>query len=400
MTDITTTLGLPGPEHCAGCSACVATCPRHALALHADTEGFLQPQVEIDLCIRCGRCAAACPVQHPLPARQPRSVWAAQATDEHIRATSSSGGIFFLLARQVLSQGGSVFGAAFVDTPVPWSVRHVEVTDEAHLSALQGSKYVQSDLGDSFAILRERLQSGRRVLFVGTPCQTAGLTAFLRACAGSAYNDWRDRLLLVSVICHAAPSPRAWQAYLSEEASQSPISNISFRDKSNGWKHYQLKVSHGGGSPSAAASQEHPFLRAFLSELCNRRSCAHCASRCLRTEDDLMLGDYWSVASRFPDFDDDRGSSLVLVNSPRGEQAWEALVPHLRRRISTWEHAQAVNPALIRSTLYGPKRSRFFRRLHRTSAFTQLVTALLQPAIGVRLKVHLARLRNRILHQP
>ena len=394
-------IGLPGRDRCTGCGACAAVCPRAALAMHPDDEGFMQPSVDMAACVRCGLCASTCPVNHPFPMREPVSVWAAQSRDANEREASSSGGIFSLLARSVLDEGGVVFGAAFVGGETgcahqsvgQWRVCHIEVSDVARLSVLRGSKYVQSDLDNSFQLVCERLRSGRRVLFAGTPCQTAGLSASLRVLLGAEFEALRERLLLVSVICHAAPSPRAWLAYLDEEFGKGEVAAVSFRDKGNGWKRYTLKVLRSNGSSSSATCEEHPFLRAFLSELCNRRSCARCKSRSLRTDDDMMLGDYWSVASRFPDLDDDRGTSLVLVNSSRGEEAWRSISPFVRMIASDWGHAQAVNPALVKSTPYGPNRDRFFSNVGRMR-FSRLVESSLQPPWHTRVKCHLARLKN------
>ena len=389
-------LRLPGRELCTGCGACAAACPRHALLMCSDDEGFLYPNVDAELCIRCGRCSAVCPTNHPFPTREPISVWAARAEDEKIRQESSSGGVFTLLAQSMLEDGGVVFGAAFGDGGVGsdrWRVRHVEVTGSDKLGALRGSKYVQSDLGTSFRMVLDRLCAHHRVLFVGTPCQTAGLSAYLKATLNADFQTSRENLLLVSVICHAAPSPLAWESYLEEESEKGEVASVAFRDKTCGWTHYQLKVSRAGGGDTAASAENHPFLRAFLSELCNRRSCAQCACRNLRTDDDLMLGDYWNVASRFLDLDDDRGTSLVLVNSSRGEKAWRKIAARVRVKESDWAHAQAVNPALIKSTPYTCKRDLFFKRVGHVR-FTQLVCSLLQPPWTARMKVKLAHLRN------
>lgn len=192
-------------KDCCGCWACVQRCPKHCITMKEDSEGFLYPEVDQSSCIDCGLCEKVCPVINREEARRPLESLAAINPDEKVRMASSSGGVFTLLATQVLAEGGVVFGARFNDR---WEVVHDVAEDAESLAALRESKYVQSRIGDSFARAERYLKSGRKVLFTGTPCQIAGLRRFLR--------KEYDGLLAVDFICHGVPSPGVFRQYLKE----------------------------------------------------------------------------------------------------------------------------------------------------------------------------------------
>ena len=208
-----------------------------------DGEGFLYPKISSCQCVRCGLCEKVCPSLHRGKDRVPLRVLAVQAKDSTLREASSSGGVFSLLAQRMMEQDGIVFGAAF--DPSDWRVRHIQVESGDELQLLRGSKYVQSEIGDSYQKTSKYLQLGRSVLFSGTPCQVAGLRHFLDT-SGVSYD--RRKLLLVDVVCHGAPSSFAWERYLRcrkkafmlnrQENTKGIISFISFRSKCSGWDRF------------------------------------------------------------------------------------------------------------------------------------------------------------------
>ncbi len=217
---------------CCGCEACVQICPKGCISLNRDSEGFFYPKVDRALCVDCGLCDGVCPVINRSENREPIKTLAAKNRDDQIRANSSSGGIFTLLAQQTIAQGGVVFGAKFNDR---WEVIHDYSETVEGVAAFRGSKYVQSRIGDNFIKVKKFLDSGRRVLFSGTPCQIAGLKNFL----GREY----DNLLTVDFICHGVPSPAVWERYKSEVLRNTPphcqqpnIQHVSFRGKVRGWR--------------------------------------------------------------------------------------------------------------------------------------------------------------------
>lgn len=164
-------------KKCCGCSACAQRCPKHCIKMIEDSEGFLYPKVDGDTCIDCGLCERVCPIQNPGEDRVPLAVYAAKSPNEVIRRQSSSGGIFTILAEQIIDEGGVVFGAAFNDK---WEVEHSYVENKEQLVKFRGSKYVQSKIGESYKDAKSFLKEGRRVLFSGTPCQIAALKKYLQ----------------------------------------------------------------------------------------------------------------------------------------------------------------------------------------------------------------------------
>ena len=374
---------------CSGCAACRAVCPKGAITMVADAEGFLFPRVDAVRCISCGKCRKVCPVLVRGDARTPESVFAVLANDDDLRRASSSGGVFSLLAREIFQKGGLVFGAAWDYEML--SVKMVAAQNEDELAALRGSKYVQADIGDVYIQVARALDDGRQILFSGTPCQIAAL----RRVVGCA----RENLLTVEVVCHAAPSPLAFRKYAETRmraAGGKKISRIFSRSKNCSWKRYAMSLSfHDSDIAYLRFLDEDPFLRGFLSELYNRPSCHACSVRELRSGADLTIADYWSVGETLPDMDDDKGTSLVLVNTERGRAAFDAIRPLCRVRESTFADARRVNPAIVRSPLPHTQRGAFFKAVGRTDDFDSLVARLLRPSFARRLR----RLAGRVLRR-
>ncbi len=392
------------PAHlCTGCTACLAVCPASAIRMDADSEGFSYPRIDDARCTRCGLCVKTCPVLRRPPPRQPLAVYAALSADAALREQSSSGGLFTLLARRILSQDGVVFGAAWGEG---WGVAHVSAADEAGLAALRGSKYAQSDLRDVFRQVRQHLCDGRPVLFSGTPCQLAGLRAFLST-AEPADAPALGSLLGVDLVCYSVPSPRAFDAYRRERETLAgaPAVRISFRDKRDGWHRYALAMSFANGASYRASKADDSFLQGFTKDLFSRPSCHACPFRELRSGADITLGDFWGVAQRHPDFDDDRGTSLLLANTHRGLAFVQAVLslagadaPRWRAE-SDYAAVQTVNWALCRSPEPHRNRAAFFENLERVP-FSRLVRRLLRPSLSRRLRAALRRMRKPPPSQP
>lgn len=317
-------------KDCCGCNSCVQRCPKSCITMHEDEEGFLYPEVDESKCIHCGLCENVCPVIYKAEGRKPIAVYAAKNRNEEIRRQSSSGGVFTALAEEVIKEGGVVFGVRFNEN---WEVVHGYTESLDGLSAFRGSKYVQSRVGDSFLQVESFLKSGRKVLFSGTPCQVAGLHRFLRR--------RYENLLTVDFICHGVPSPGVWREYLKEETARQCggknsvlshpivkegdvlIENISFRDKRLGWKKYSfaltLSVPIGHGEKNTVLLSEslnkNIFLRGFLANLYLRPSCYACPAKSFKSESDLTIGDFWSIERVMPEVWDDKGVSVVFVNT-------------------------------------------------------------------------------------
>lgn len=336
---------------CCGCSACSNICPKQCIVLKTDTEGFVYPHVDTGKCIACGLCEKVCPMLENAAPAVPLQVYAAVNNDDLVRRSSSSGGVFSLLAAQVIGMGGVVFGACFDDR---WRVVHSYSEDEAGLAGFRGSKYLQSEIGVSYASVRRFLRQGRQVLFSGTPCQIAGLRLFL----GKEY----DNLLTVDVVCHGVPSPLLWEHYLEsvkEKSSASGISSVAFRDKSTGWKQYSFSVEFADAPPFRQFHGQNVFFKCFLSDVCLRPSCYNCPSKGGRSRSDITLGDYWGIQNHHPEIDDNQGVTLVMLNSEKGRNAFSGI--GCRKLESTYDKALQGNPSIERSSRKPYGRDRVFK---------------------------------------
>ncbi len=368
-------------EVCTGCAACAASCPAVCISMRPDAEGFVHPIVDNARCTTCGKCFRICPAVHRPDAREPLAVYAARSNDDVLRLESSSGGVFTLLARQTLSTGGVVFGAGWSDD---LHVVHKAAENEEQLAELRGSKYVQSEVGHTYQEAKAQLERGRKVLYSGTPCHIAGLKAFLQ-------RDYPN-LLCVDLICHAVPSPKVFALYKRELEAKygAQAARISFRSKESGWKRFSLVFSFENGKSNRETLGVDPFLRGFLQELYNRPSCHQCRFRELRSGADITLADYWGVRQRFPEMDDDRGVSMVLVNTPAGQIAYSALAPQIDSRESDFGDARRCNPALFRSSHMHPKRVRFFKNIS-SGSLVVLITKSLKPGLYRSVRVYAGR---------
>lgn len=316
-------------SYCCGCSACLQICPKHSISFNEDKEGFLYPNVDTSTCIDCGLCEKVCPVLNQDAERMPLQVYAAKHTDDEIRMKSSSGGIFTLLAEQIIDKGGVVFGVRFNEN---WEAVHDYTETKEGLAPFRGSKYVQSNIGNSYKQVETFLKTGREVMFTGTPCQVSGLKKYLR-------KDY-ENLLTVDFVCHGVPSPMVWRMYLEEEIARqgdvgknsvltsskvSPVvTGVNFRDKSTGWKKFSFvlnfsKASADGEQNTVLSSvfTDNAYMKAFLSNLSLRPSCYACSAKAGKSGSDVTIGDFWGIENVLVEFDDDKGVSLLFINNDK-----------------------------------------------------------------------------------
>lgn len=297
-------------DRCVGCSACKSKCPKNCIDLKSNAEGFLYPQIDYKLCVKCGLCEQVCPVLCKKDVNNYEiKTYAVKSKDEQVRLNSSSGGAFYLFAKYVLENGGVVFGAAFDEK---FKVRHDFIENLSELGKLQGSKYVQSDIGDNYVKAEKFLQEGRLVLFSGTPCQVAGLKTYL----GKDY----ENLLALGLICHGVPSPRAWEKYLAEITKEhnSTPQNVSFRHKSKNSDGYGFRVEFTDDKIFYEKQSKNKYLQVFLKNYCLRLSCYNCNFKNYDALSDIIIGDFWGIENYLPNFYDEKGISILIVNSHRG----------------------------------------------------------------------------------
>ncbi len=300
---------------CTGCHACQQICPTSAIEMVADDEGFLYPEVDSSKCVECGKCLKTCPVIHPSAPQKPTAVYASYSNNKEIRSESSSGGIFTLIARKTLLQGGVVYGAQYNSK---FEVEHIAIEREEELHKLRGSKYSQSNINSCYSEIKTHLSTGRQVLFVGTPCQVAGLKLYL--------GKEQSNLTLIDFICHGVPSPKVWRRYL-DELNLREITHIAHRDKSSGWHNYSVSiegVNHNGAPfKSTEPYFSNTYIRGFLSDLYLRPSCHHCPTKGFSSGSDITIADYWEAEREIAD--DDKGLSMVIPHTEHGRVLFESL---------------------------------------------------------------------------
>ena len=339
-------------EHCTGCTACASVCPVNAIAMEPDHEGFLRPVIG-ERCILCHRCEQTCPILHPpVPGPAPAAAHAVWNRDEAERTASSSGGFFSLLARHVLEQGGAVFGAALDED---MTARHVCARTVDELAPMRGSKYVQSDLGGSFSQVKALLEEGTAVLFSGVPCQVDGLKRYL----GKDYPN----LLTCDLVCHGVPSPAVFRAYLDglEAARGSKVVSVRFKDKSHGWSHPWFTAQFADGSVYTEDFNRTGYGRGFGMQLFLRPACARCRYTSTSRPADFTLADYWGLDEKLAlPVERDKGVSMVLVNSARGQAVFDALSPRFGQVERPLAEAVAGNPRLASPLKANPRRAAFF----------------------------------------
>jgi coenzyme F420-reducing hydrogenase beta subunit len=340
-------------QDCSGCHACANVCPVNCITMIEDNEGFLYPNVDISKCIDCGLCEKVCPIINPKEKINGVKGYACVNKNEKIRVESSSGGIFSLLAENMINNGGVVFGAVFDDD---FNLIHSYADNIEGLAKLRGSKYVQSKIGDTYNKCREFLEKKIKVLFTGTPCQIAGLISYL----GKDYDD----LICVDIICYGAPSPKIFKMYRTkiEKKNETTTNRISFRNKDYGWKLSLLLEFNNKEEYRRDVNQE-AFMMGFIKNLYNRPSCSECKFRNLNRSSDITIADLWGVGNIVPKLDDNKGTSLVLINSYKGENMFSKLQDEMVVEPIDYKQAFKYNGAALQSAPRNPNRENFFKDL-------------------------------------
>lgn len=377
-------------KNCCGCEACVQKCPKHCITMRVDSEGFLYPNVDEPLCINCGLCEKVCPEINNNPSRDPFQVFAAQANENEILQKSSSGGIFTLLATKILNKKGVVFGAIFDKN---WSVIHSYTENVSELDSFRRSKYLQSKIGNTYKQVEKFLKLGNIVLFTGTPCQVKGLKLYL----GKEYNN----LLTVDFICHGVPSPAVWQMYLkayveSVGENVSSIDYINFRDKKSGWKNYSLSIDFQNSTISEVYSRN-LYMKLFLSDIILRPACYSCKAKNGQSNSDITIGDFWGIEKVFPDCIDDKGYSLVLVNTEKGETFLREINTVVHKEVP-FSIVKPFNGGLHANISTPQNRAKFFSKFAKTT--DRKILSLMKKAtrlpLNIRIKFKLRQLVKRI----
>ncbi len=349
---------------CTGCASCSNICPKDAIRMTAGNDGFLRPIVDTERCVRCLACENACPVLHPAECSSNRTeplVFACWNKDAKARSESSSGGAFSALATAIFAAGGYVTGAVYDDD---MNVRHQLCCSIDDLTRLRGSKYVQSEIGTVYGEIKEKLVAGNTVLFVGTPCQVAGIRAYLK-------NEY-ENLYCCDFICHGTPSPLLFKNYIRwvESVRRIKISQFNFRHKRSGW-YDAVRVANGNYYMKGKLDA---YFFGFNHDISLRESCYRCPSIGLPRKGDITIADYWGIGMkyRFEKLNEiPNGISLVMLNNEKGEKLFEKAKIFLHFKQGDFGEALNRNQPMIKPSHRPQSRDTFYLDMN-TLSFEEL----------------------------
>lgn len=338
-------------EKCCGCGSCMNSCPKNAITMKKDASGILFPEINEELCVDCGICFKSCAFQNIKETNLPIKVYGAARKDKEKLLASASGGLFAVIAEKFIADGGLVFGAAMLRRNDKPYVEHILVEKKENLPEIYRSKYVQSNTADSFKSVKSLLESGKKVLYSGTPCQIAGLKGFLKKNYSNLYT--------VDIICHGVPSMDFFQSYIKhiENKRNITITEYNFRDKSMGWGpvgSYTFIDKNGNEHTKKINFYDSSYYHMFINSQNYRQSCYNCKYTCSHRPGDITLGDYWGFSVKHPDavisgggkIDEKSGVSSVIVSTEKGKVLLDSVENEILLHESTFENAAALNPQL------------------------------------------------------
>jgi coenzyme F420-reducing hydrogenase beta subunit len=361
-------------EKCTGCMACLNSCPIGCISSYMDKEGFYQPVIDEERCLGCGQCEKSCPIlqgTHKSFNKEP-DVYAAWNKDEMVLKKSSSGGVFGVFAKYILSKQGVVFGAAYNEE---LEVHHIFIETLEDLKRLQGSKYVQSNIGDSYKLVKKLIIGNNYVLFSGTPCQIAGLYSFLGG-------DEFENLFTCDLICHGVPSAGVFKRYIRymEKKKAAKVIDIQMRTKESGWMQgsaMNLKFENNERL-SVFPSSNDSYMNGFLFSLFLRQSCYNCQYAKTPRESDITLGDFWGIGNDIPfHFPTKQGVSLVLVNSKKGSMLFDECKVNMFYEKRTLKEAKKGN-IMLSPKQYENKYRKIFFNDYQTMSYEKLISIYLR----------------------
>ena len=380
-------IAITNKTNCSGCSACAQICPNNSITMQEDVEGFLYPKVNVQKCLSCGLCDKICPIINIAVQNTFETLsYAVINKDENVRKSSSSGGAFTALAEKIINDGGVVFGAMFDDK---FNVVHRFTETVEGLEKFRGSKYVQSIIGDSYKKAKEFLDKDRSVLFTGTPCQIEGLYAYL----GKEYK----KLITQDIICHGVPSSIVWQTYIGslKEKYSSDVSSVTFRSKETGWKSYSVEIEFDNGKKHSKEYSKDLMMRVFLRDLCLRPSCYNCAFKKIKRVSDITLADFWGVEKVCPEMFDNKGTSLVIVNSQKGKNLFDDIKENFLIQKIALKDAIKYNQSMIVSANEPKKRNKFLKSVLKKN-FEKTAEKYLKTPFLSKIRRLLSKIKNKL----
>lgn len=339
-------------KDCCGCGACMNICPKTAISMEKDEYGFAYPKINAEKCIGCGACKKVCAFQNKPDRNQPQKVYAIASKSNEIIKKSASGGLFATMAMYVLEQGGCVYGAVMQHESHKLKIRHVCCETKEELHRLQGSKYVQSSMGEIYKDVKKKLTKDILVLFSGTPCQVDALKSYLK-------QDYQN-LLTVDIICHGVPNEQFFNDYIHhiEKKIGGEICDFKFRDKSSGWG-YNLTAEYvqqdGNTGYYRIIGSDSSYFDIFINSIALRENCYRCKYTNKNRTGDITIGDYWGIEDEHPDalqrnggrLSEQSGISVMLLNDEKGKQFLDKIKDRFDYYESTFEKAAKRNTQLV-----------------------------------------------------
>ncbi len=345
-------------KNCCGCTACYCVCPVSAISMVADNEGFFYPQIDITKCINCGKCEKVCPIRKPSADnnRFSRKGAIVRSNNIEVLMDSTSGGFFTPVAEHIIKAGGEVYAVTYDKT---FSVVHEVCKDIPDIPRFRGSKYVQSNLDDTFKLIKYRLDQGITIGFFGTTCQVYGLKSFL----GKDYSN----LYTIDLVCHGTPSPKLWEKYLKyqEKVNGSKIKNINFRSKKYGYHVASMTIDFENGHQYCASARTDLMLKCFFSEICSRPSCYDCHFKILERVSDITIFDSWHAGEISKEIrDDDKGYTNIIIQNQKGYDLLRAIEENVSVYWINIEDAVNLDGPMIRnSAIPNAKRNMFYESI-------------------------------------
>ncbi len=361
---------------CCGCGACVQICPKKAMTMQPDAEGFLRPVLNEDLCISCGICAKTCPMNDEsraaLKYNTSKESYACIHKEKTVAAESSSGGAFTAIAEAFCDGEYLVFGAQWGDD---FYVYHSSASDVKNLSKFRKSKYIPSDTKQTFAEAKQALKEGKKVLFTGTPCQIAGLKLFVG-------EKLSENLLTIDFSCHGVGNPSIFKRYVKEigEAKNKKVTGYEFRFKARSLSAYSCVSSRFTFEDKThLVRYKDPWFRGFVSALFKRESCYSCPFAKIARISDLTIADYWGIERISKNFNSGKGVSLLLANTPKGESVLSKLPNNMTLEAFSLESCLTYNIPLNHKVERTPKTAIFRKNLENNSVEESILNALGRP---------------------
>lgn len=345
-------------KKCCGCTACESICAHCAISMKKGNDGFLYPEVDSSKCINCRLCEQVCPILSDSTIRkEDLEIYACYNPVDEVRKQSTSGGLFFLMAKYIISQKGVVFGVAFNEQ---FDVKYIECETLEQVSKCRGSKYVQANPSGYFVRIKKLLLSGRKVFFTGTPCHVQGLIAYLRKPYSNLYT--------MDFVCMGIPSSELWNSYLDNYFDRNKIQSITFKSKNKGWHNWRFNLVEGD-IEKIIHPVDNPYFRLYLSHLSLRPSCRNCPAKGIERVSDVTVADCWGIDKVNPKFDDDKGCTLMICHSVKGKELYQNIEPLIVTTDYQREYVEKYNPYSVKSVNLTSEADKFLADYQKHGAY-------------------------------